>query len=257
MARGPRASASGGIRDAAALLDGPENGARARDATGYAWLVGLLVWSVVALAVAAPSLQTVVAGLPNDHYHAFVDPVVVMLIAIPAADLIVRAFSAWRASRSTRAFVATTLLVAGAGLLVGVELLRMPAWVDPNGGWAAARDAGTRIVAAVNGAPVTLFGLPQFKRPEAIGFPIERAGGSVLVHVDLMGFPEGTDVVVVACDRLFEGPIDAKCGGPAEDAFLATLPELGADTVSVVLVDRFDASPRTVVSIYRPASPAP
>jgi hypothetical protein len=237
--------------------EGAAHGGATPDGTGYAWLVGVLAWSVVALAFAAPSLQTVVEGLPNDHYHAFVDPVVVMLIAIPAADLIVRAFSSWRAAHSTPAFAATAALAAGAALLVAVELLRMPPWVDPNGGWAAARDAGTRIVAAVNGAPVTLFGLPTFKRPEAIGFPIEHAGGSILVHVDLMGFPEGTDVIVVACDRLFEGPIGAPCGGPAEDADLATLPDVAAGAVSVDLVDRFDASPRTVVSIYRPASPAP
>ena len=36
-------------------------------------------WSVVALAVFAPSLATVTPGLPNDHYHAFLDPVVLAL----------------------------------------------------------------------------------------------------------------------------------------------------------------------------------
>src|SRR6185369_3933007 len=51
--------------------------ARGAERTGLAWLVGILAWSMVVLAFAAPSLQRVVAGLPNDHYHAFLDPIVV------------------------------------------------------------------------------------------------------------------------------------------------------------------------------------
>jgi hypothetical protein len=226
-------------------------------ATGYRWLVGLVAWSVLALAFAALSLQTVAAGLPNDHYHAFVDPVVIILIAIPAADLIRRAIDAWRASPSSRSLGATVLAGSATGLLLAVELIRMPPWVDPNGGWAKARDAGARVVAAVNGAPVTLFGLPDFKLPDAVVFPIEHDGGTITVLADLMGFPEGTDVIVVACDRLFEGPIGARCGGPAEDAYLAGMVDPVEPVTSVRLVERFDASPRTVVSIYRPAAIGP
>jgi 4-amino-4-deoxy-L-arabinose transferase-like glycosyltransferase len=227
---------------------------RGDSASGYAWLVGLLVWSVLALAFAAPSLQTVVAGLPNDHYHAFVDPVVVMLIAIPAADLLVGAFGRWRDSRSPSWFAATAALATGLGLIVAVEIARMPPWLDPNGGWAKARDAGVRVVASAQGAPVTLFGLPDFKLPDAIGFPIEHAGGTLAVHVDLMGFPEGTDLIAIACDRLFEGPIGAACAGPAEDAYLRSLPEIQGGTVALRLIDRFDASPRTSVSVYVPVA---
>jgi hypothetical protein len=50
---------------------------------------------------------------------------------------------------------------------------------------------------------------------------------------------------VVACDRLLEPLIPGACGGPAEDARAAELGDI------VELVERFDASPRTVISIYR------
>ena len=53
-------------------------------------LVGLLAWSTVALALAAPGLQTVVAGLPNDHYHASLDPVVAILFGVSIAALLER-----------------------------------------------------------------------------------------------------------------------------------------------------------------------
>jgi 4-amino-4-deoxy-L-arabinose transferase-like glycosyltransferase len=226
--------------------------ARGQAGIGYRWLVGLLVWSTVALAFAAPSLQVVVAGLPNDHYHAFVDPVVVILIAIPAASLLLRAFAAWRATRRASGLAATSLVAAGIGAILAIELARMPPWVDPDGGWARARDAGARIVRTVDGAPVTLFGLPDFKLPDAIGFPIEYAGGRVLHPADLSGFPSGTDVIVIACDRLFDAVLSQPCRGPAEDAFVEALPEVTAGNAAPRLVERFDASPRTSISIYAP-----
>jgi 4-amino-4-deoxy-L-arabinose transferase-like glycosyltransferase len=214
--------------------------------------VGLLAWSTLALAFAAPSLQVVVAGLPNDHYHAFVDPVVVILIAIPAASLLVRAFAGWRATRRPDLLAGTALVGAVVVAILAVELARMPPWVDPDGGWAKARDAGARIVAVTGDAPVTLFGLPGFKLPDAIGFPIEHAGGHLVGRIDTFGFPSGTDVFVVACDRLFEPVMEQSCGGPAEDAFVAALPEVQSGTAHPRVVDRFDASPRTSVSVYAP-----
>ena len=226
--------------------------ARGSEGVGYRWLVGLLAWSTVALAFVAPSLQVVVAGLPNDHYHAFVDPVVVILIAIPAASLLLRAFAAWRTIRRPDGLAATALVGAVVAAILAIELGRMPPWVDPDGGWAKARDAGARIVAVTGAAPVALFGLPDFKLPDAIGFPIEHAGGHVVRPVDMSGFPSGTDVFVVACDRLFEPVIDRACGGPAEEAFVTALPEVRAGSANPRLVDRFDASPRTSVSVYAP-----
>ena len=52
-----------------------------------AWLLATLVVSIPALAVLAPSLAVVTPGLPNDHYHAFLDPIVVALVAAGAVRL--------------------------------------------------------------------------------------------------------------------------------------------------------------------------
>ena len=59
--------------------------------TGVRWLGLGLLWTVIALAVGASSLATVVIGLPNDHYHAFADPMVVVLVGVGVAALIRRA----------------------------------------------------------------------------------------------------------------------------------------------------------------------
>jgi hypothetical protein len=49
-------------------------------------------------------------------------------------------------------------------------------------------------------------------------------------------------MLVTVCDRLFEPVIGVPCGGPAE----AAVEPAGAE-----LVDRFDAAPGRVISIYR------
>lgn len=221
---------------------------RGESRTGYRWLVALLTWSTVALAFAAPSLQRIVAGLPNDHYHAFLDPVVAILIAVPGADLFRRASTGWQSTRRPAAGVA----LAGVGillaLLVAVEVARTPPHVDPDGGWPAARDAGQRIVTTANGAPVVLYGIPDFKLPDGIGFPIVHAGGTIAPAGDP---GTGTSVLVIACDRLFE-PSIGLCGGPAEELLVDNLLAATPDIARPTLVERFPASPRTSISIYRP-----
>jgi hypothetical protein len=227
--------------------------AHGSEATGMRWLAGIFAFSIIALAFDAPSLQRVVPGLPNDHYHAFLDPIVILLVAIPAGHLFSRASLAWRETRRPIALVGVISIgVAIAGLEL-LALARKPPHVDPNGGWPAMQAAGARIVQATNGGPVLVIGLPDFKLPDAIRFPIEHAGGQPTAVADLMGYPEGFPPTVVACDRLFEGPIGLACGGPAEDAYVAelTLTYSGAGAAPPALVERFDVSPRTSISIYR------
>jgi hypothetical protein len=224
---------------------------RGDGATGLRWLLGILTFSTIALALAAPSLQTVVAGLPNDHYHAFLDPIVVLLIAVPAGVLFSRAATEWRASRRPAMLAAAAALGVGIVALELVALQRKPPQVDPDGGWPTAKAAGERIVQIVQSAEMRLVGLPDFKLPDALQFPIERAGGTVHSLAEAPGYPAFRIPVVVVCDRLFEGPIGRPCGGPAEDALMAQLIEADLGGTAPTQVDRFDASPRTSVSIYR------
>lgn len=222
-------------------------------ATGLRWLCWLLGWGTVALAFVAPSLQRVVPGLPNDHYHAFLDPIVVLVLAIPAGLVFSRASAIWRERRRPIALAAMLVVGVGVAALELAALSRKPPHVDPHGGWPAARAAGARIVQVTGGGTVWLTGLPSFKLTDGIGFPIEHAGGEVGVLIDLNGYPDIGMPTVVVCDRLFEGPIGQPCGGPAEDALIAEITAMGSGpgTAPPALVDRFDASPRTSISIYR------
>ncbi len=216
--------------------------------TAIRWFIGLVIWSTLALALAAPSLLTIVIGLPNDHYHAFLDPVVILLVAVPLGILFDRAIDAWRSTRrpfSALAPVAVGLVVMA---VFTTSIVRRPPPVDPDGGWPAMRDAGVRVASIANGRPVYLYGIPDFKLPDALGFPIEHAGADLAYSVP--GHPAGEPiparnpaVFVIVCDRLFEDVVAARCGGPAEDALASRL-------VPLVLAERFEASPRTVVSVY-------
>ena len=195
------------------------------------WLALTLGWSAVVLAIAAANLATVVPGLPNDHYHAFLDPMVFLLAGLGAAAL-------WRTSRSQLRVAAATALAA----LVAFNIATWPPAISPDGGWPAARDAATRIQRATGRAEVVLVGLPQFKSTDAYGFPLARAGQHLVPATE----PSAAhpSVLVVVCDRLFESVIGAACGGPAEAA------AVGSRSVGLILRDRFDASPRTSISVY-------
>jgi hypothetical protein len=229
-------------------------GARGPERTAARWLGASVLWGAASLTALAPSLQFVVAGLPNDHYHAFLDPVVIALVALAARAVAARAVAANFGPQPRADMVARTLVACAIVALVAVDAGRWPPFAHPNGGWPAARDAGTRIVAASPGAAFDVRGLPVFKTAEGIGYPIVAAGGNAVIATDTgeSGRPvEPGRLVVIACDRLFEAVIGAACGGPAEALFLAGLPRPGA-TAPLRLLDRFDASPRTSVSVYGP-----
>jgi hypothetical protein len=244
------------------------------------WLGGTVAWSALALSVLAPSLQTVVAGLPNDHYHAFLDPVVVVLVSVAAiamaapatlpAALILAAHTVDPANATAATLVtapatgdatdlgargraalrpgvdaaARALLGAVFVLVIALEVSRWPI-ADPNGGWPAAAASGARIVATTGNSPVALIDLPAFKTPAGTGFPIVMAGGTLTDDVWSAAF------IVVPCDRLFESVIGLQCAGPAEDRQMRYLVAGGTHPEPKV-VTRFDASPRIAISIYRP-----
>ena len=223
--------------------------ARGEERLAVRWLGLTVAWSAVALTFLAPSLQTVVAGLPNDHYHAFLDPVVVILVAL--------GFRAVAAGSGLDTGVDRTARIVVAGLflaVVAVDISRWPPTTDPNGGWPAARDAGVRIAAASPDAIFDVRSLPLFKTAEGIGFPIVAAGRNAVIATDEASEArpaEGGTTIVIVCDRLFESLLGAPCGGPAETAFLARIPGLGTTTAAPVFIERFDASRRTAISIYR------
>jgi 4-amino-4-deoxy-L-arabinose transferase-like glycosyltransferase len=196
------------------------------------WGAATLVWSVLALSVGARSLATVVPGLPNDHYHAFLDPIVFLVTGVGVAGL---------ARRGMAGAAAALVIVVG---LSAFQVAARPGPVSPDGGWTAAEAAGARIVAELDDRPAALLGLPDLKPTDAYGYPLIRAGWPPVAIED-------ADALVVLCDRLFETAIGAPCDGPAEALAVASHPEFG------LLTSRFPASPRTVISIYLRLASAP
>lgn len=194
------------------------------------WLGLGLLWSSLALSAGARNLTTVVEGLPNDHYHAFADPMVFVLAGLGFAG-------AWRKPRLRPA------AIGALALLVGWNVAHLPAPIHRDGGFPAAVAAGNRITGATGGRPIRLLSLPDFKPTDAYGYPLALAGQPLIETAGAAG----GEALVVICDTLFVEAIGAPCGGPAEDALLAVVLGRGARPR---LVDRFQAAPGRTISVY-------
>jgi Dolichyl-phosphate-mannose-protein mannosyltransferase len=214
------------------------DGGRGAERTAVRWLGLGLLWSAVLLAVLTPALSTVVPGLPNDHYHAFADPMVFVLVGLGAA-------AATRTGRrhgvaGRQASIPMLAAAVGVAVIVLWNLGHQPARIAEDGGFPDAEAATARILAVAGDRPIVLRGLPAFKGPEAITYPLVRAG-----HPPVSAASTGS-VVVVICDPLFEPTLGASCGGPAEDASL----RVSLDAGVVRLVERWPGRARRVISIY-------
>jgi hypothetical protein len=238
--------------------------------TAVRWLGLGLLWTAIALTFLAPSLSVIIRGLPNDHYHAFADPMVFVLVGIGAAALwrVVPRRSVASAARDDVAPADPLAPMASRGITLGrviavAGLVALAAWagthvpppVHADGGYPAARTAAERIEAVAGHGPIDLRSLPVFKSIEAYAYPLVL-GGRELVRGDEIGQatlargdadPAAPTTIVVICDVLFQGVIGAPCGGAAE----ATLVAAG----TAEFLERFNGAPGRVISIYRVTSP--
>ena len=219
----------------------------ADEATRFAvrWLGLGLAWAILALAVVAPSLATVVPGLPNDHYHAFADPMVVALVGIGVATIARLALDGAEMVRIVGIGVAGLIVVAVAGFNLAIQ----PPATAPDGGWRAGDAAARRVVAATSGGPLILTSLPTFKSDEAMRMPLEASGIDVAARPSAVPQTSTDRAIVILCDELFRNALGADCGGPAETDDLEAS---GAGPSGADLIDRFEAAPGRWVSIYRP-----
>ncbi len=215
-------------------------------------IVAVLGVSAVGLTLLVPDLGMVIGGLPNDHYHAFTDPLIAVVLGLGVAAIVVPRSSGSRRQRLT--FRAERILL-GAGIFVMLvfEIIRLPPPADPNGGWPAALAGAERITRATPAQTLTVVGLPAFKPTGSVLFPLLQLGrevvngheaseGTQAVPLKSASVPPGA--LVVVCDRLFEPVIGLPCGGEAESRL--SHPDFP------VLLDRFDVSERTAISVYGP-----
>jgi hypothetical protein len=227
--------------------------------TAARWLGLGLLWSTIALSLGASSLASVVRGLPNDHYHAFADPMVYTLVGLGAA-----AAWRWRGRLPSRrpeggpavpAWTGPAAAVILVGGLVAWNLTHLPPAVHRDGGFPGAQEAAARIGATIGDRPTALRSIPNFKSTEALAYPLV-VDGRTLVSVPKQGDDDAADraardaaeagatALVVVCDSLFETVVEAPCGGPAEDAEVPPGGRFGAH------VDRWEASPGRWISVY-------
>ncbi len=213
--------------------------------TAVRWFGLGLLWSAGFLTLAAAGLAVVIPGLPNDHYHAFADPMVFVLVGIGVAA----AWRTWREAAPGRPAAAVPIVVMGIVTLaiVGWNVAHRPPAQAPDGGFPAAAQAAARIQAATPERTMAIRSLPTFKPPDTYVYPLARDGVRVVPEAD-------TGTLVIVCDALFETAIGAPCGGPAEDASLAARPFAtdGAGGVGPTLEirDRFEAAPGRFVTVY-------
>ena len=217
-------------------------GSRARPA--LVLFTGVLLWSLPALALTAPTLLSAVPGLPNDHYHTYLDPIVLVVAATgvaAAAGHIGRLVDPWASGgRRESHAVARGLAFAAFVGLVAVSVWRWPPASAADGGWPLADEAAVRLIAGQDVQALTLVSLPEAKSPDAIRFPLERRGAVPLVPIPGQDPPGG---VIIVCDPLFEDLMGARCGGAAE---LAYATEAGTGRVPL---DRFSAGARRVITV--------
>lgn len=132
------------------------------------WGTWALAFVVAGLAVVAPSLSRIVRELPNDHYHAFVDPLVITVIAL-AVGAWWRTAGTWPGPFGGRLPMSLTrdervvrgpggvvwgpwqaVAVAAVGVTIGLGVGAIPPAVSPDGGWPLARAAAARVSAAID-----------------------------------------------------------------------------------------------------------
>ena len=196
---------------------------------GLRFVAGTLALIVLVLSLGLKEISQI-QNTNQEQYHVIAD-----VPALLAAGLVIGGI--WRAKPwARRAWFgpALALIVLSGVVVVGVS--HWPPAVSPAGDWPSAQAAATRIERSAPGGAVSLVNLPFFKQADAYTYPLQLDGVPLVT-------PDKAATVVILCDSgWYSG-----CGGAAEELW-----RLGAaDSVSLRLVDRFQAAPQRTLSIYR------
>ena len=186
------------------------------------WVACAVAWAAAALAVLAPFSALVVAGTPNDHYHAWLDPVVCAAIGVAVARL-------WHANRRAAAGVALAASLA-------LSLTAMPPLTSPDGGWPRAVDTAERIRATTGERTVAVAGLGIPNGARAVEFSLRRGHAPVVE-------PATADYLLVVVDPAWH-PELAACSDRVSDHARA----IGRSVPRVV--DRIDVASFGSICVY-------
>jgi hypothetical protein len=181
---------------------------------------------VIALTLISPSLALTIPGLPNDQYHAWLDPILFAVIGVAATTL----------SAAPRPLIGRSAAVAMVAACVILSVVAMPPLTSPDGGWRRAAESAARIRSVTGDRPTAITGVA--KSGGALEFPMRRQGSPIATA-------SAAEFLVVSCDPLFEAGVGLRCGGPAEEAIAR---QLGYTPTR--LVDRFADGPRRVISVF-------
>jgi len=201
------------------------------------WIAATIAWSFLVLGLGVSSLASV-TPLPVDHYHAFLDPLVILAVGFGVAGL-------WRLAGREQ-IAGNGLDTAGRAAAVVVvlalatwNLTHQPPSVARDGGYPAALAAAQRIAGTVGSMPGSIVSLPEFKAPDAYLYPMDRIGTAIEGRT---ADPAEVRALVVLCDDLF---VDG-CGGPAESGTVGR---------RYRLADRFRPAPGRTISVYLSTAP--
>ena len=131
-------------------------------------------------------------------------------------------------------------------VLAGIAVTAWPPAVAPDGGWPLADTAAGRVLAAPATSPSRWTGSPSSRTRTHCG---SRSNGATL-RCSPQARHRRSGVVVIVCDPVFDEVTGAACGSDAEDAWLAR-----TGRTDLGLVDRFEAGPRRVISVYAAGVP--
>ncbi len=196
---------------------------------GIAFLIGGLVLIVVVLGLGLRAVSELNITM-SEQYHMAADPFVLVAAGVTVGAI-------WNAGGGRFGRALRRLLVIG---LVGAFVTFNAAhWrpVTSDGSWTDAQAAAARIERDAAGGKIAVVPLFRTKGTDAYSYPLLRDGVTVVAPTD-------ASVVVLLCDSTW---IKVGCGSYEEKDWLRD----NAAGRGLRLIDRFDAAPDKVMSVYR------
>ncbi len=224
----PRRRQAPGAADGAAVASTTSASPQLRERDGTWLVVGCLGALILALGLGMSNTSAIVPEF-TEQYHSVADPFVIV-----AAGLVLG--SVWRLSSHGRLAGVLGRVVWVAALVAAVHYGSAQWPPGPNASsWSSAQTAANRLERDASGKSIALVGLPNDRSTDAYGYPLVLDGIAMVT-------PDRASVLVVLCDSSSSG----SCGGPAEDAWLATQ----SNATGFDLLDRFTAAPDRLLSVY-------